>query len=191
MPFVIDTNVWIDAAETCERIRDPLKRTVCEMRRQEALQAIEAARGDCYIPKEVKDEIRINVNPRVAARAKNLMSMAGCEPLTGNPEKVSFFELTSALTAKQDALFRDRCTSRFDIEKGKKDWRIIAKAADLSERVSEPVVIVSSDRNFIDSYCVNKYSELAEEIFDGAELVIVHPSRVREVKHGIRNKLLA
>lgn len=194
MPFVIDTNVWIDAAETCEYIRDPLKREVCESKRREALEAIEQAKGDCYIPKEVKDEIKVNVRPRVAARAKRLMSVAGCEHLTGDPAKVSFFEVSSALTAKHDPLFRDRCTSRFDIERGKKDWRIIAKAASLSERESKPVVVVSSDRNFVDSYCAEKYAQLAEELFDGAEIIITHPSRVKEIKeagHGVRDKLLA
>lgn len=192
MPFVLDTNVWIDAAQECEVLRDRDRREICEIRKKEALDAIDVARDDCFIPIEVKKEISPEKNYRVYARSRDLMKRAGCKPLSGDPEKAFLFERACALESKKDRNFLQKCTSRMSPEKARSDWKIVAKTAELSEKLSDEVYLVSRDSNLTNKYCIKKYEEIAEEYFNNPKFRIISPDRIREVvKFGVPNELVA
>lgn len=190
MPVVLDTNVWLDAVKSCESIKNKYKRQECEIRKKEALQAIEASKGDCHIPQEVRREIKRGVNPRDAAKAEMLIAQSGCLPINADEYNVVGFERAAAIISKRDWRFRERCASRQDPKRARNDWRIIAKAADLSKKSGEPVVLISRDRNMCDEYCVKAYSQLIDEFYDGAEVVFAPTPLAEEViKDGVYNEL--
>jgi len=188
MPVVLDTNVWLDAAKPCEEIRNERMRRQCEVLREEAKEAIELAKGDCYIPQEVRSEIKRKY-PKTAAKAESLIASAGCRPINADEYTVTSFERAAAIIAKRDRTFLNRCTSKQDISRSRNDWRIVAKAADLSERLGEPVIIVSRDKNMCDRYCTEAYNHLIDEFYDEAEVVFVPTPLAKEViEDGVHNE---
>lgn len=189
MPVVLDTNVWLDAAKSCDSIKNKYKRLECEIKKQEALEAIEVSKGDCYVPREVRVEIKRNVNPREAARAEMLIAQSGCSPINADEYDVVSFERAAAIRSKRDLKFRERCTSRQDPKRARNDWRIIAKSADLSKKSGEPVILISRDRNMCDEYCIRAYSQLIDEYYEGAEVVFAPTPLAEEViKDGVYNE---
>jgi hypothetical protein len=164
MAKIIDTNIWIDASLLCENIRNPSDREECKSIREKAREVTEP--DSCFVTDEIKKEIKVSVNPKVAGKAKSLMKR--CKPYHGRYTNIRRYVLMLNDIAKENRSFNENC-------RNPSDWLIIGKAFDLSDRFGEDVTLLSRDRHIVDPRCTVYYQKVANEVYPKGKVSFVRP----------------